>query len=191
MTTPRTRMITPIPDFASPEASLYVAQLEDLSRRLLDDLQHVTPQQLEWQPAPGMNTAGMLLAHIAIAEVFWASVIAERAFVCEQVLGIGADDDGMPCPEGGAPPPGLAGKPLAYFLELLSKARAYTREQVAALKTSDLSRPIEHKRRDRLTTLNGHWILYHMVEHMGGHDGQIRLLLHLQSAGVARAAASR
>jgi uncharacterized damage-inducible protein DinB len=188
MTTNRTRLITPLPEFTSPEASLYIAQLDDLSRRLREDIAHVTPQQLEWQPAPGMNTAGMLLAHIAIAEVYWASILTRRPFTCEQVLGIGADDDGMPCPEGGAPPPGLAGKPLAYFFDLLLKAREYTRQQLGTLTTDDLIRPFEQKRRDGVTTLNGHWILYHMVEHMGGHYAQINLLLHLQSAGVVRAA---
>jgi len=190
MTTSTMRMITPLSGYESPEASLYVAQLHDLTCRLHKDIRDVTPQQLEWQPAPGMNTIGMLLAHIAIAEVFWASAIAEQPFACEQVLGIGADDDGMPCPEGGAPPVGLARKPLSYFLELLAKARDNTRAVVARLGTDGLSRPIEQRRKDDVRTLNGHWILYHMVEHMGGHYGQINLLVHLQRAGVVGAAGS-
>ena len=191
MTPPRNRLLVPIPEFASPEASLYVAQLEDLTRRLREDVREATPAQLEWQPAPGMNTAGMLLAHLAIAEAYWATVVAERAFACEQVLGLGADDDGMPCPEGGAPPAGLAGKAVPWYFDLLLKARAHTQALVAPLTTADLTRPIEQRRRDGVITLNGHWILYHMVEHLGGHYGQINLLMHLQRAGVAPVTAQR
>jgi hypothetical protein len=64
-------------------------------------------------------------------------------------------------------------------------------EQVAPVTTADLTRPIEQRRRDGVTTLNGHWILHHMVEHMAGHDGRIRLPLHLQRAGVANATRPR
>jgi len=190
MTPDTQRLIVPLSGFESDVASLYVAQLDDLLRRLRADVDDATPQQLEWQPAPGMNTAGMLLAHMAIAEVFWASVIGERAFVCEEVLGMGADDDGMPCPEGGAPPPGLMGKPLSHFLDLLLKAREHTHKVVAPLTTADLTRPIEHRRRDGIVTLNGHWVLYHMVEHFGGHDGQVNLLLHLHRMTVIRTVGS-
>ncbi|SRR5258706_2361312 len=180
MTPPTTRTLEPLTEFQSPEVSIYFAQLEDLTGRLRKDLAEATPEQLEWQLAPGMNTCGMLLAHIAVAEVFWASVIAERAFLCEQVLGIGADDDGLPLAEGGAPPVGLAGKPLGYFTDLILRARENTRALIAPLATADLSRAIEHRRRDGIQTLNGHWILYHMVEHLGGHHAQINLLRHIQ-----------
>src|SRR5205085_3177084 len=103
MTVETTRLLTPPAGFESTEVGLYFAQLEDLTRRLRRDVDDATPEQLEWQPAPGTNTVGMLLAHVAIAEVYWADTLAERAFLCEQVLGIGADDDGMPCADGAAP----------------------------------------------------------------------------------------
>src|SRR5436309_13482050 len=87
--------------YRSREAALFVAQLDDQSARLLAALREATPDELEWQPAPGTNTIGMLLAHIAIAEVYWTQVgpLARESFDCDSVLGIGADDDGMPMPE--------------------------------------------------------------------------------------------
>lgn len=191
MTSPPDRLLTPLPEFASPEASLYVAQLDDLTRRLREDLREATPEQLAWQAAPGTNTAGMLLAHVAIAEAYWASIAAERAFVCEQVLGIGADDDGMPLPEGAAPPPVLAGKGIAWYFDLLMKSRENTHALIAPLTTADITRTMELRRRNGTIAINGHWILYHMVEHFGGHHGQINLLLHLQRAGVAPVLAPR
>lgn len=188
MTPPLVRLITPIADFTSPEVSLYFAQLETLTNSLREDVKEATPEQLEWQPAPGMNTAGMLLAHIAVAEAYWASIIGERAFLCEQVLGIGADDDGLPCPEGAGPPDTLKGKALPWYFDLLMKARASTHAMISPLTTADLTREIEVRGSRGVRIMNGHWILYHMVEHLGGHYGQINLLMHLQRAGVAKLA---
>ena len=191
MTTTPDRLLAPLPDFASAEVSLYVAQLEDLTRRLRDDVRDATPEQLGWQAAPGMNTVGMLLAHIAIAEAYWASIAAEQAFVCERVLGIGADDDGMPLPEGAGPPVGLSGKTIAWYFDLLLKTRANTFALVAPLTAAEITRTMEVRRRTGTVSINGHWILYHMVEHLGGHYGQINLLLHLQRAGAATEASPR
>jgi uncharacterized damage-inducible protein DinB len=179
MITPPNRLLAPLPGFASPEASLYVNQLDDLTRRLREDVRDATPEQLAWQAAPGTNTIGMLLAHIAITEAYWASVAAERAFVCERVLGIGADDDGMPMAEAGTPPAGLTGKTIAWYFDLLMKARENTYALVTPLTTDGIARAMELRRRDGSIAINGHWILYHMVEHLGGHYGQINLLLHL------------
>ena len=186
MTTQVARLITPLPDFTSPEVSIYFAQLDALTASLREDVKEATPEQLEWQPAPGMNTIGMLLAHIAIAEAYWASIIGERAFLCEKVLGFGADDDGMPCAEGAGPPATLKDKAIPWYFDLLMKARASTHTMISPLTTADLTREIEVRGSRGVRIMNGHWILYHMVEHLGGHYGQINLLMHLQKAGVAR-----
>jgi len=184
MSAPVHRKIVPLPEFTSAEVSLYVAQLEELTQRLRDDVKDMTPEELEWQPAPGTNTIGMLLAHLAIVEVFWVSVLVERAFLCDRVLGIGADDDGLPLPDGAAPPQNLAGKPLSWYFELLMKSRAYVTAQLTPLTAADLTKEIEHRGSRGTRLLNGHWILYHVLEHFGGHYGQILLLRHLRRAGV-------
>jgi hypothetical protein len=56
--------------FRSKEAASCFAQLDDQSARLTEDTRQLTPEAIAWQPAPGMNTIGMLLAHIAIVEAF-------------------------------------------------------------------------------------------------------------------------
>lgn len=187
-TTPPSRLLNPHPDFKSAEPALFFAQLEDLSKRLWDAVRDATPAELAWQPYPGMNTIAMLLAHIAITEVFWVSVLTERAFVCEKVIGIGPDDDGMPMPEDGAPPPTLAGKALPFYQDLLMRARENTREALVGMADGELAREIEHRRRDGVQTLTGRWILYHMVEHLAGHYGQIGVLRHLHRAAAGRGA---
>ena len=170
------------PGGRSREAAWFIAQLDDQSVRLAGDTAALTPDILAWQPAPGMNTIGMLLAHIAIVEVFWTQVgpLGLATFESESVLGIGIDDDGMPSPNGGAPPARLAGRPIAYFNDLHARARAYSRRAIAALADGDLDRVISRTRRDgSVHETDMRWILYHMVEHFAGHYGQINLLQHL------------
>ena len=177
-----TRSVLEMPaGFRSHEAASFVAQLDDQSTRLSADTRGLTPAALGWQPAPGMNTIGMLLAHIAVVEVYWTQVgpLGLTAFETESVLTIGVDDDGLPIPEGGAPPPGLDGRDLGFYDDLLERARRYSRTAIASLSDADLEREIIRHRKDGSThTSDIRWILYHMVEHLAGHYGQINLLAH-------------
>jgi hypothetical protein len=174
--------------FASREAASFIAQLDDQSTRLRADTRGLTPEALAWQPAPGMNTIGMLLAHNAIVEVFWTRIsIGQYDYKIDEVLGIGMDDDGMPLAEGGMPPATLSGKDLAFYDDLLARARSYARKTIAGFTDADIEREIERTRRDGVihqTTVR--WILYHMVEHFAGHYGQINLLAHHQRLVAAR-----
>lgn len=175
-------ILVPPPGYRSREAGLFVAQMDDQSARLVADTRGLTPEELAWQPAPGMNTIGMLLAHIAIVEVYWTRIgpLGLADYDCQSVLGIGLDDDGMPIPAAAAPPAALAGKDLAYFDDLLRRARAFTKESVMPLTDADLDREVVRKRRDGTVSgpFNVRWILYHMLEHEAGHYGQINLLRH-------------
>lgn len=181
MTVPERSILILPPGARSDEAGSFIAQLDDQSERLAADLKELTPDVLAWQPAPGMNTIGMLLAHIAIVEVFWTQVgpLGLTSYETESVLGIGIDDDGMPIPEGGAPPAGLSGRDLAFYDDLHRRARAYSRRAISALTDTDLDREITRRRRNgEVHVANMRWILYHMVEHFAGHYGQINLLAH-------------
>ncbi len=133
-------------------------------------------------PAPGLNTIGMLLAHIAIAEVYWTQVgpLGMATFESESVIGIGGDDDGMPLAAGGSPAAPLMGRELAYFDDLLARARAHTKHALAGLTDADLEREISRPGPGGTVkgVVNLRWILYHMVEHEAGHYGQINLLRH-------------
>jgi uncharacterized damage-inducible protein DinB len=169
--------------YRSPEAGVFVAQLDDQSRRLEKDTRGLTPEALVWQPAPGMNTIGMLLAHIAIVEVYWTQVgpLGLTRFETDSVLGIDLDHgDGMPMAAGGLPPATLAGKDLAYYDDLLARARAHSKKAFAALTAADLDREVVRRRADGSVreVVNVRWILYHMVEHQAGHYYQINLLRH-------------
>jgi len=168
--------------YASREVGLFLAQMDDQSRRLNEATRDITPDELAWQSSPGMNTIGMLLTHIAIAETWWVNIVLKGNpdLPVDQVLEIGVDDDGMPIPEGGLPPANLAGKPVAYFDDLLARARRYLKEASTGLADAELEREIERSRPDgSKRIINVRWFYYHLLEHFAGHFGQILMLRHL------------
>jgi len=169
------------PGFRSREVALFVAQMDDQNHRLVEDLQGIAPPELAWQPASGMNTIGMLLAHIAIVEVFWTEIglLGGTTDRLKEVLGIGVDDDGIPLPAGGRPPDALASKELPFYLDLLERARAHTRTKTADLTDRDLDDVVRRRRANRPDEeFNKRWVLYHMLEHEAGHYGQVLLQRH-------------
>lgn len=176
-----TRILEPPAGYASNETGLFVAQMDDQSRRLTEDTRDLTPEELAWQPAPGLNTIGMLLAHIAIVEVYWlhTALSGGTPFQCHQVLGIGEDDDGMPIPAGSPPAQTLKGKTLGFYDDLLTRARKHTVAATRGLADADLDRRFIRRRKDGSEdTFNVRWVLYHVLEHQAGHYGQVLLLRH-------------
>jgi uncharacterized damage-inducible protein DinB len=173
--------------FRSKDVAWFLAQLEDQTHLLTDDTRTLTPEELEWQPAPGMNTIGMLLAHMAIVEVWWNDLILadiEKPDIPD-TLAFGEDDDGMPLPEGGLPPATLAGKPMAFYDDLLARARAHLIKTARTLSDADLDRPITRIRANgQERQISRRWVLYHLLEHFIAHYGQILLLRHQYRSAV-------
>jgi uncharacterized damage-inducible protein DinB len=177
------RILSPTPGTASPIAGLFLWQLDDQSRRLTEDTRGASAAELAWQPARGMNTIGMLLAHIAAVEVGW---IRAAVFGLDRdsgvVLGLSKRQIDMPLAADAAPPGTLADRELRYFDDLLARARAYTRTSIAELTDADLDRRFrtpaswEGGGGEFEGTIG--WALYHVLEHEAGHYGQINLLRH-------------
>src|SRR6516225_595417 len=126
--------------YASQEVASFVAQLDDQLRRQKERTRTLTPADLEWQPAPGMNTIGMLMAHQAIAEVGWAGIgiedLQRDQVRFQEILGIGSKDDGIPLSGDGAPPVAFAGKDLAFYDDLLQRARENLKRVAASVEDS-------------------------------------------------------
>jgi len=185
MSTPQ-RSVLEIPsEYRSKEVGSFLAQMDDQTRRLTENTRDITPEELAWQPKPGMNTIGMLLAHNAIVEVFWTLIVLKRDEkpMAEPVLGIDMDADGMPIPEEGTPPASLAGKNIAYYDDLLRKARVFLKESAKGVADSDLANEVTRTRPDGTQrVINVRWYFYHLLEHFSGHYGQVLLLRHLYKA---------
>jgi uncharacterized damage-inducible protein DinB len=181
----KTHLIVQPRGYRAAESALYLAQFDELSASLWADLAGMTPAELAWQPGKGSNTAGMLLAHMAIVEVFWIQRTArgykgyeEKAF--RRVLGLGLDDDGMPVPKGAGPPAVLRGWTLADYRALHRKARTFAKRAARRFTAQELDRVVEVTRRDgKRMRFNVRWVLYHLLEHFAGHFGQVLLLRHL------------
>ena len=184
-------IMAPLPEFRSREAGSFLAQLDDQLRLLRERTRDLTPEDLMWQPAPGMNTIGMLLAHLAIVEVWWTKVVIESDKTPEvlSVLGIGEDDDGLPIAENAPPFPLLNGKDLAFYDDLLDRGRAYFKKVTEGRPDDDMEREFTRERPDgSQRVLNVRWYYYHVLEHFAGHFGQILLLMHLRRAGIGERA---
>ena len=176
------RTLKSAPRCRSKEVALQLGSLEDLTRRLFEeDLAKVTKEELAWQSAPGHNTIGMLLAHLAIVETYWTFVGVDQVETAdvEGVIGIGSDDDGLPLPKGAAPPANLNGKTLAWYQSLLKKSRKYVTKRWSPITDAGLKKPLIRRRKngDRIS-MDPRWILYHILEHFAVHQGQILLIRH-------------
>lgn len=164
----------------SPTVGLMVAQLDDQLRRLHAFLEDWKITHLEWQAKPGRNTAGMLLAHIAILELVWMHLASggsrdTREARVRASLGIGLEADGIPIAADGRHSAALAGRSTEEYLGWLDRARAVTREIAGSWRDEDLDHTFE---------AHGHrfsraWVLYHLLEHFSAHFGQIALLGHM------------
>lgn len=183
MTTMRT---LPLPERFDPETqgmlALFASQLEDQTERLREAVKSLTVDQLEYQPTPGMNTIGMLIAHIAVAEAYWmvisTTAIASREDAEEKVreiIGIRMDDDGLPLPENGTHPEALRGKTIDEYLTFMDRARVATLNVLSGWKDKELE--LTYEIRDR--KISRSWTIYHILEHLCGHFGQILMLRHM------------
>jgi hypothetical protein len=106
-------------------------------------------------------------------------------FEVRDVLGIDRGDIGTPLPADGHPPAGLTGKDIAYFHDLLARARAHTHGVARNLAEADMEREVTRQRPDgSQNTITVRWALYHMLEHLAAHYGQVNLLEHLQRAST-------
>lgn len=180
-----------IPDgYRSREIANFVAQLDDQLALLRQDTRGLTPADLQWQPARGMNTIGMLLAHNAIVEVWWVkiAVLVEAEPKVEDVIGIDVNADGMPIAADAEAFAALNGKDLAFYDDLLDRARAYLKSIAASLPEGDLERESSRTRKDGTKRIvNIRYVFYHLLEHFAGHYGQILLLKHMRADGLKRA----
>ena len=155
------------------------AQLDDQLRDLKAIVEGLEVEHLEWQAEPGRNTIGMLLAHTAVAEVFWTQIAVagihgtpEGDERMKAVIGITRDEDGMPLPSAGSHPETLAGMRVQDYLAMLDDARKATHATLSSWRDADLELAFEVG--DHFVSRA--WTVYHILEHLIAHLGQIRLL---------------
>lgn len=172
------------------QVGLFAAQFDDPLRLLLEQVKPLTTKQLEWQPKPGVNTIGMLLAHLAVVEIWWVLVAPKELppapdgdIICKKVIGIIMDDDGLPLKSDAKHPRTLAKLTAEDYIRMLRKARRAVHKELRTWNDASLEQTFRRRIYDTSRT----WVLYHVLEHFAGHFGQILLLKHLmRDAGVLK-----
>ncbi len=167
---------------------LFAAQLDDQLVRLKNHTKDLTVKQLEWQLKPGMNTIGMLLAHLALVEIFWTKVAPsgmkwdpDGKKVIKKICGF--KDDGLPLSPKGKHPSYLKKYSAKKYLAILDKARRTIHAEMKKWKDNDLNKKFNLANRKFTYS----WTLYHILEHFAAHFGQILLLKHMmKDAGVLK-----
>ncbi len=156
---------------------LMAASFDDQFSRLEETVAGLEVEHLEWQERPGRSTIGMLMAHLAVAQIGGLCVgcagLPQDDFrrVVHERLGI--DTDGV-APMARTHPSSIKGRDLNGYLALLAGAKQATHE---ALKTWD-DQTLDRTISDGGRTVSYRWILYHLLEHFASHFGQILSLLH-------------
>jgi len=171
------------------QVGLFAAQLDDQLKRLKNNVKGMTVKQLEWQQRLGMNTVGMLLAHLALVEVWWINVAPsgmpwdpDGKNAIRKICGF--EDDGLPLPPKGRHTSCLHGYSLKKYDAVLTRARRSIHREMKTWRDRDLDKPYSLNKK-QFTRM---WTLYHVLEHFASHFGQILLLKHqMRDAGVLKA----
>ena len=156
---------------------LMAASFDDQFSRLEETVAGLEVEHLEWQERPGRSTIGMLMTHLALAQIGGLCVgcagLPQDDFkrVVHERLGI--DTDGI-APLARTHPASIKGRDLNGYLALLAGARQATHETLKTWDDPALDRTISAGGR----TMSYRWLLYHLLEHFASHFGQILSLLH-------------
>jgi uncharacterized damage-inducible protein DinB len=153
--------------------------IRDEHRRLVACTKDLHIDVLQWQPASGFNSIGMLLAHIAIVEAYWilaapsGHLTDDRSNdVIRSAIGIGLNDDGIPLGEAGHHPPLLSGWKSGDYHLVLRRSLKLVLGVLSEWRERDLDRALVPSRKRE----TGFWVANHLLEHAAGHRGQIQLL---------------
>lgn len=174
------------------KVGLFAAQLDDQLKWLKKETKGLTVRQLEWQQRPGMNTIGMLLAHLALVEVWWIKLAPtgvawdpDGKQLMQKICGF--EDDGIPLPADGKHPKYLKGYSLEQYLKVIAKVRSATHRELKTWRDRDLDKLYSLGKKKK-RSFSRRWTLYHVLEHFAAHFGQINLLKHMmRDAGVIKA----
>lgn len=151
-----------------PEIARWLWALQDGRRRTLDDLQHVTPDMLDWRSSDEESSIGTVLYHMAVIEADW---LYEEVLVSPFPPAVSAlfpyeirDTQGHLTH--------VDGLSLDDHLERLASVRQRVLDTYTEMDLADF-------RRARLLPdydVTPEWVLHHLIQHEAEHRGQIGTL---------------
>ncbi len=152
----------------SPEIGRALWMLEDTRLRTLEALEGLDPQMIDWHPAPGINSIGALIYHVALIETSWLfEDVLQAEFPAEVLANFPYEDrDEL------GKLLQAAGMSLDDHLQRLRTVRAKTIAVFATMSREDFYR----KRTLPLYEVTPEWVLHHLMQHEAEHRGQIEEL---------------
>ncbi len=139
----------------------------DCRRELIDGINNLTDEQLDWTPPNHDNSIRKLLVHIAEAEYWWIESVAQGR--------IDEHDESF--------------DQKHYTLpELLGLLDQWHDKTVDFMRRHDIAQfdSVTFHLPWRKTDVTLGWLVWHVVEHQARHRGQIFMLLRMQGLDVPR-----
>ena len=162
--------LDPPPGYA-PAVGLWLAALQDARRRTLRDVDGLPDAALDAPPPVGRNTIGMLLYHIAGAEMQWIfGNWRDEPFppAVAALLPVPVwDDDGLGL---------LRDQPLSSYLARLASTREQLLAAFAGVTDEELRRPVARTGFFGPYELVPERMLFHLTQHEAEHRGHIHLI---------------
>lgn len=139
----------------------------------------LTPEQLRWRPAAGLNAVGELARHIALGRLSWfarmdapgSAALAGRIDAWEQ------DEDGNRHVVDSALPIAESAADLVRWLEATWQMIEATLE---TWDVSDLSKTYRHTWNGTVYAVSRQWTIWRILTHDVHHGGQLSLMLGMQ-----------
>ncbi len=144
-----------------PILKAYLERLEDLHGEIWRAIAGLPPEALDWSPGPGMNSLGVLVAHLAGAERYW--------------IGDMAGED--PSDRVRATEFQVKGQTVESLATLLTETLLHSRRVIEGLAAEDLGAERRVPRTGETFTVA--WCLAHALEHTGIHLGHIQITREL------------
>lgn len=140
----------------------YLERLEDLQRRLNQEVQDLPEEALDWSPGPKMNSVAVLLAHIA--------------GLLREGMDIALNEPPKRVREQEFQTRGVAGPEMLHRLDAVID---YARQALSRLGLEDL----DQARTDEDGPVTCGWALLHALEHAYLHLGHLQLTCQMLRQG--------
>ena len=161
----------------SERISFILGEMEDTRKLLLEQIKDLTQEELDYSPdIDKIETIGTMIFHIVDVENSWMFEAVEGeeldletwkyAFPLRQQLN----------------PRQQTGRPLSYYLDLLTKTREKLLKNLEKYTDKDLEKVYSN----RFGTFTLEWVLYHNSQHESNHIGQINLLKRIRKHEICK-----
>ena len=161
----------------SERISFILGEMEDTRKLLLEQIKDLTQEELDYSPdIDKIETIGTMIFHIVDVENSWMFEAVEGeeldletwkyAFPLRQQLN----------------PRQQTGRPLSYYLDLLTKTREKLLKNLEKYTDKDLEKVYSN----RFGTFTLEWVLYHNSQHESNHIGQINLLKRIYKHKICK-----